>query len=113
MGTPRKMLLNGPNISVNTELVDYGTIKKNSERLRTFTITNTGNEPLVIQGCAGNCGCTVPECPKEPIMPGKSATISINYATERVGEFSKNVTITTNAVNEPNKVIKVSGTVIE
>jgi hypothetical protein len=61
--------------------------------------------------CKGSCGCTVPVCPQEPIAPGASAEISVKYATNRVGPINKSVTITSNATNEPRKVIRIKGNV--
>jgi len=52
----------------------------------------------------------VPIWPKEPIMPGEEANIEIRYATDRIGKFSKTVTITTNETGDPH-VVKVHGNV--
>jgi hypothetical protein len=35
----------------------------------------------------------------------------VKYDTKRAGAINKNVTITSNAVNEPNKVIRIKGNV--
>ena len=94
-----------------TDVMDYGTIKQNSERVRKFFFTNTGKEPLVIQSAQGSCGCTVPTYPKEPIMPGQKASIDVNYDTNRVGPFTKTVTLTTNADGQETKVLTIKGTV--
>jgi hypothetical protein len=110
---PKVAATPGANITFQTEDIDYGTIAKGSEPKRQFIITNNGTEPLTITGCSGSCGCTVPTCPKEPIMPGKTSTIDVNYDTQRGGAFTKMVTIMSNAVNEPNKVVKIHGTVTE
>ena len=59
--------------------------------------TNTGKEPLIIEKAKGSCGCTVPEWPKEPIAPGETAVIKINYDEKRVGPYTKSITITSNA----------------
>ena len=90
--------------------VPYGEIDQHSEPLRNLEFTNTGTEPLVIKSARGSCGCTVPIWPKEPIMPGESANIEIRYATDRIGKFSKTVTITTNEGGDPH-VVKVHGNV--
>jgi hypothetical protein len=37
----------------------------------TYRFKNTGNMPLVVDNVSASCGCTVPEKPEEPIMPGK------------------------------------------
>lgn len=76
--------------------IDYGTIDKGGDPIRKFKFTNTGNEPLIIKTAKGSCGCTVPTYPKEPIMPGESNYIDVRYDTQRVGPFTKTVTLTTN-----------------
>jgi hypothetical protein len=90
----------GPVMTFETTTVDYGTIEKGAEPLRKFKFTNTGSEPLIIKTAKGSCGCTVPTYAKEPIMPGESSVIEVRYDTQRVGVFSKSVTITTNEAND-------------
>jgi hypothetical protein len=90
----------GPVMTFKTTTVDYGSIAKGSDRVRNFEFTNTGNEPLIIKSAKGSCGCTVPTYPKEPIMPGETAKIEVNYDTNREGMFTKTVTITTNEATD-------------
>jgi hypothetical protein len=94
-----------------SDVMDYGTIKKGSERVRKFSFKNTGTEPLIISNATGSCGCTVPTYPHEPIMPGASATIDVNYDTNRLGAFTKTVTLTTNAEGQESKLLTIKGTV--
>ena len=101
---------NAPVISFDTTVVDYGTINKGDDPLRIVTFTNTGKSPLVITNCQGSCGCTVPKCPKDPIMPGEKGTLEIRYDTKRVGNFNKTVTIKSNASND-TVYLKVKGVV--
>ena len=89
---------------------DYGKIEKGSDPLRKFTFKNVGDEPLIISNAQGSCGCTVPTWPKEPVMPGQTATIDVRYDTQRVGPFSKSVTLTTNEAN-PTRVLSIKGEV--
>jgi len=97
-------------LSLESDVVDYGTIDQGSEPLRLAKFKNTGTEPLIISGAKGSCGCTVPNWPKEPIMPGESSQIEIRYDTKRVGGINKTVTVTS---NDPkgNVVIRVIGTI--
>jgi hypothetical protein len=104
-------IIAGPAISVDKETHDYGNIAYDANGECEFTITNTGTEDLIISGAKGSCGCTVPTYPKEPIAPGKSATIKVTYDTKRPGSFKKSVTITSNAVNEPSKIVYIQGNV--
>jgi hypothetical protein len=101
---------NAPKFSFETEVLDYGTIEHAADGDRVFTFVNTGKEPLIISNAKGSCGCTTPQWPKEPIMPGETATIKVHYDTKRVGAFTKTVTLTSNA-DTPTKVLKIKGTV--
>jgi hypothetical protein len=102
----------GPKISVDKEFHDYGEINQGGDGTCVFTVTNTGNAPLIISLCKGSCGCTVPVCTKEPIAPGASTEVSVKYDTKRVGLINKTVTITSNAVNSPRKVVRIKGQVL-
>lgn len=99
---------NAPVIQFDSDIVDYGTIQKGGEPLRKIKFTNTGKSPLVITNCQGSCGCTVPTCPKDPIMPGESGELEIRYDTNRVGAINKTVTVKSNASNG-TIYIKVKG----
>jgi len=98
-------------IKIDKDVHDYGVVEQGADGECTFTITNTGTEPLIISLCKGSCGCTVPVCPTEPIAPGASAKITVKYNTNNVGPINKSVTITSNAGNEPSKIIRISGEV--
>jgi hypothetical protein len=101
---------NAPEISFETDVHDYGTVKQGADGGCEFKFTNTGKEPLIISNAVGSCGCTVPTYPKEPILKGQSAVIKVHYDTKRVGGFTKNVTITSNA-KTATKVLTIKGTV--
>jgi Protein of unknown function (DUF1573) len=102
----------GAGIVFDNETIDYGTIAHNADGTREFTFTNNGNKPLTITNTQGSCGCTVPTTPKEPIAPGAKGVIGVHYATDRVGAFTKTVTVTSNAVGAETKVLTIKGTVL-
>jgi hypothetical protein len=97
-------------LTLESDVVDYGTIEQGSEPLRVVKFTNTGTEPLIISGAKGSCGCTVPNWPKEPVMPGETSQIEVRYDTKRPGPINKTITVTS---NDPagKHIIKVTGTV--
>tara|TARA_B100000902_G_C27250819_1_gene885164 strand:- start:456 stop:944 length:489 start_codon:yes stop_codon:yes gene_type:complete len=97
-------------IDFESKVVDYGTIEHNSDGARNFVFTNNGTEPLIIKNAKGSCGCTVPTWPREPIAPGETAEIGVKYATNRVGKFTKTITLTTNASKKP-VILTVKGEV--
>lgn len=104
--------MNGPEISIDKEVHDYGKIDQGGNGTCEFSITNTGNEPLIITKAKGSCGCTVPEWPKEAIAPGQTRKMKVTYDTKRVGKINKSVTITSNATNAPTKVVRIKGEVL-
>ncbi|MEC8273667.1 MAG: DUF1573 domain-containing protein [Bacteroidota bacterium] len=102
--------VNGPKMEFETSVMDYGLIEHNSDGKREFVLTNTGNAPLIISNAKGSCGCTVPTWPKAPIAPGESASIGVKYATNRIGKFTKTITLTTNTP-EKTKILTIKGEV--
>ena len=48
-------------IEFKTDVIDYGTIEKGADGVRTFEFTNTGDAPLIITKVSSSCGCTVPK----------------------------------------------------
>ncbi|MFV5698374.1 DUF1573 domain-containing protein [Flavobacterium sp. ZT3R17] len=109
VSTPK---VDGAGMVFVTEVIDYGTIAHNADGKREFVFTNNGNKPLIITNTQGSCGCTVPTTPKEPIAPGAKGIIGVKYATDRVGAFTKTVTVTSNAAGQPTKVLTIKGTVL-
>ena len=104
---------NAPEITFETELIDLGTFMQYDDPSSKceFNFSNTGKEPLIISRAKGSCGCTVPEWPKEPILPGEKGVIKVNYDEKRVGSFNKSVTITSNAKNN-SQVVKIKGKIL-
>jgi len=102
----------GAGMVFENETIDYGTIAHNADGKREFVFTNNGTKPLIITNATGSCGCTVPTYPKEPIAPGAKAVIGVKYATDRVGAFTKTVTLTSNAEGQASKVLTIKGTVL-
>lgn len=103
---------NGPVMTFEKIEIDYGNIPQNGDGLRTFKFKNTGTEPLIIKNARGSCGCTVPKWPNEPIKPGQTASIEVKYATDRLGTFTKTITVETNEAVEKH-VLTIKGNVYE
>ena len=60
-----------------------------------------------------SCGCTVPEWPKRPILPGDTDVIKVTYKnTDRPGSFSKYVTIFSNAMTNKEVKLYIKGKIL-
>jgi hypothetical protein len=99
-------------IKFKTDVIDYGTIEKGANGVRTFEFTNTGNAPLIISRVSSSCGCTIPKKPKDPIMPGKTGEIEVKYDTNRVMPIRKTITVLSNA-DTPTVALKIKGLVVD
>ncbi len=95
-----------------SEEIDYGKIEQHADGVRVFKFTNSGDAPIVISNAKGSCGCTVPTYTKNVILPGETGEINVKYATDRIGAFTKTVTLTSNA-SEPSKVLRIKGEVLK
>ena len=109
--TAQTPVASGPSIIVDKEVHDYGDVPFGGDGTCEFKVTNSGTEPLILSKCKGSCGCTVPKCDPNPILPGESSVITVKYDTKRPGPINKSVTINSNATNEPVKVVRIKGTV--
>ncbi|MEY3242918.1 MAG: hypothetical protein RIR11_4357 [Bacteroidota bacterium] len=98
-------------IRYESEKFEFGVVDEGDVVKHVFKFTNTGNEPLVISNAKGSCGCTVPTWPHEPVPPGATGEIKVEFNTKgKPGNQSKRVTVTANTV-PTDTYIEVAGEV--
>lgn len=84
-------------IEFDQDEFNFGTIAQGEMVKNVFTFTNTSDIPLIIVNAKGSCGCTVPEWPREPIMPGESSQLLVVFNSKgKLGSQAKKVSITAN-----------------
>lgn len=100
-------------ITFKEESHDFGKINEEKGPVSyEFEFTNTGAQPLIIQGVKASCGCTTPEWTKDPVLPGKKGKVKATYDPKgRPGPFNKSITVTSNAENS-TVVLTIKGEVI-
>ena len=92
-----------PVISFEKTSHNFGTFSEaNATQKCTFTFTNTGDKPLVINQAVASCGCTVPKHTKTPVAPGEKGTIEVVYNGQGKfpGHFKKTITVRSNGTPE-------------
>ncbi|WP_366520898.1 DUF1573 domain-containing protein [Flavobacterium sp.] len=107
-----KYQVDGVGLSFESEVIDYGTISHNADGNREFVFVNNGNKPLLIEKTQGSCSCIITKNPEGEIAPGAKGKIKIHYATDRVGNFTKTITVWSNATNQTTKVLTIKGNVL-
>ena len=102
----------GALISIEKTVHDFGRLKQGTVKEHKFIVKNTGKAPLKLREPKADCGCTLVDYTKSPIMPGKTGFVSakMNTRARRPGAFNKGVTIYSNG---GTVVCRIKGTVIE
>ena len=109
--TDTKAKTNGPVAKYDKTVYEFPDLAQGVPSAATFTLSNEGNEPLIIASANASCGCTNLQYGKDPILPGKSTTISATYNAAAAGPFVKTITVKTNASDQP-VVLQIKGKVI-
>lgn len=101
-----------PQIVFEHEEFDFGKINQGEMVSHNFIFTNKGEADLVISNAKASCGCTVPYWPKDPIAPGTSDTIKVQFDSKgKSGQTQKSITLTCNTI--PNtKAIYLKGEIL-
>ena len=90
---------------------DYGEIPQDGDGSWSFRFRNIGEETIVINRVRSTCGCAVPAWSREPIEPGGSGVIRVEYNTGLTGTFLKSVYVYSSAANSPVK-LQIKGKVV-
>jgi Protein of unknown function (DUF1573) len=98
-------------IKINQETHDFGKIKQNIPVTYEFEIKNVTTEPIVVENTWASCGCTTPEKIVEPIMPGKTSKLKVQFNAPVVGAINKDVFIKLAGIDQP-KTIHITGEVL-
>lgn len=102
-----------PKIKFKSTTFDFGTVKEANRLYATYTVTNIGTEPLIIQNVQSGWGGLSGDWPKAPILPKKSATITLVYDGRTIGPINRTVDVSSNAINQPRVTLSVKGNIVE
>lgn len=104
--------VSGPYITFQEETHDFGDITQGEKVMHTFAFENTGNQPLIITNVQVTCGCTATNWPRDPIAPGSSSELTVQFnSAGKLGRQNKVVTVVSNAGNTMAKVT-ITGNVL-
>jgi Protein of unknown function (DUF1573) len=98
-------------IKMNVETHDFGKVKQGIPVNYEFEITNISNAPVVVENTWASCGCTTPDKITEPILPGKTVKLKVQYNAAAVAPISKDVFIKIAGIDGP-KSVHISGEVL-
>jgi hypothetical protein len=91
---------------------DFGDIPTDAKVRHTFTFTNTGKTPLLIEDATASCGCTTPSWTKEPVAPGGKGTLVVEFDSKgKSGLVNKQVNVRANT-QPTNTVVFIKGNIL-
>lgn len=76
-------------------------IKLDKEYVFQFPYSNPTSQPVIINDIKTTCGCTVPSWEKEPLLPGKTASLTIKFKPNTLGFHAKKIFVYTNLTSDP------------
>ncbi|MFA8300675.1 MAG: DUF1573 domain-containing protein [Hyphomicrobiales bacterium] len=97
-------------LQVKQKDFNFGKIKRETV-YHEFVLRNIGKDELLLKEVKPYCGCTAIEYPEEPILPGDSGLIKVNFVPYDFGIFNKKIEIITNSLKTPIIYLSVRGQV--
>jgi len=92
---------------------DFGKVKSGTKVIHIFNFKNVGSTSLIINNANANCGCTVPQFPQEPILPGENGSIKVIFDTQgRIGFQTKKINVFANTYPSQN-ILELKGQIID
>ena len=85
-----------PRLTSNRETIQIGQTQWKQPVTVEYTITNTGDAPLVLTNITTSCACAVANWTQTPIPPGEKGTINVEFDAEMLGHFHKSVGVYSN-----------------
>ncbi len=98
-------------VKFNVEKHDFGKIPVGTPVVYTFEIKNISDKPIVVENSWASCGCTTPEKIVDPILPGATAKLKVQYSAAAVSPFTKDVYVQLSGVPQP-KTVQITGEVL-
>lgn len=74
-------------IRIDPTVLDFGEVDRGETFRKMVTLTNISNEPVRIVRAFTTCNCTVPSIPDQPIAPGQSVDVAVEFTSKSVGPF--------------------------
>ena len=86
-----------PRFIPNTETQKVGQVEWKHPLTVKYSITNGGDQPLVLTDVQPDCDCTVARWTESPIAPNDKGEIEVTFDASILGTFDKGMAVYTNA----------------
>jgi len=101
-----------PKISIDNTIYEFEDVVAGIAVIHMFTLTNSGDEPLLIERVHATCGCSTTILPKARLAAGESTKLEVIVDTVGLeGNINKSIYITSNDPNSPEQTLQIRGSV--
>lgn len=91
---------------------NFGTMKQGSKRTHSFTLKNSGGQPVQIAFKSSTCKCTVGKLKDKMLDPGQETSVELEwYAEKGMKEFAQTATISTSAYGQEEIKLTIRGNI--
>lgn len=95
------------------DTIFYGNIEEGTLLLDSFVVTNTGDRPYQIRDVRASCDCTIVKYPSNPILPGRSAAVRIEFdSTRKAGRAQPGIIVYDNSIPNRRSILYLDGEVV-
>ncbi len=102
-----------PRLVADQTVHHFGAMNPRTNGKHTFLVRNEGNADLLFLQRRSSCDCTVGWFPKDPVRPGETAEILVQWHTRLDhGRFRQTTTVTTNDPQQPELEFAIEGDVL-
>lgn len=102
-----------PRLVADQTVHHFGAMNPRTNGKHTFLVRNEGNADLLFLHRRSSCDCTVGWFPKDPVRPGETAEILVQWHTRLDhGRFRQTTTVTTNDPQQPELEFAIEGDVL-
>ncbi|MFB6286938.1 MAG: DUF1573 domain-containing protein [Candidatus Bipolaricaulia bacterium] len=105
-----------PRISIDPSTFDWGQVPNDQPVTQSFAVSNTGGQPLEIQGLSTSCGCTTAEVDQRRVPSGETTTLHVTFDptthADMTGDVMRAVYLRTNDPHQPEAVLELHAKVV-
>ena len=112
-GMSSQELASAPVFKLESNTVDFGTVRQNSSADVEFFFTNEGKSDLVIRHVKSGCGCTALMPTENVIKPGMKGSVKAKFNSGGYkGQIYKNIFVYTNDPKNSEVMLMIKGEVL-
>lgn len=101
-----------PKIEVDEPIHAFGEVLEGIAVIHAFILSNTGDEPLVIEKVTVTCGCTTTALAKSTLFPGETVELQAMVDTAGFsGTINKAISVQSNDPQTPKLTLHLTGDV--